>query len=309
MSKPKNILITGATGFVGANLTRRLINGKDHIHIIIRKSSDTWRIDDIKKKLNFHYADLTNLKETQKVVEKIKPQVIYHLATQTDYLDESRKILETDIFGTYNLIDVCIKIGFDVFINTGSSSEYGTKNKPMLEVDLLEPNSYYATTKAWQTIFCQHLGRDKKLPIITLRLFSVYGPYEMPWRFIPTIIKNCLIGKDLTLASSKTARDYVFVEDAVDAYLKAAQKPKLAGEIFNIGSGKQSTFKEVIETIISQTNAQVKQNWNVLPGRYFDTNVWLADISKAKKILDWQPKYSLEQGLNKTINWFRKNIN
>lgn len=306
MKKPKNILITGASGFVGANLARRLVKSRDKIHIIIRKNSNLWRLKDILPKLKIHYADLLDIKKVEAVVKKIKPEVIYHLATFSNYLAESKELLKTDIFGVLNLLNACQKTGFEIFINTGSSSEYGAKTKPTKESDILEPNSYYAAAKSCQTLLCQHLAWDKKLPIITLRLFSVYGPYEMP-RLIPTLIKNCLNNRDLNLASPRTNRDFVFVEDAVSAYLKAAQKPKLAGQIFNIGSGEQSTLKNVVENIVKLTNSKAKQNWNVYPSRDFDTNIWVADISKAKKLLNWRPRHNLEQGLKKTINWFKKN--
>ncbi|MFH0805609.1 MAG: NAD-dependent epimerase/dehydratase family protein [Patescibacteria group bacterium] len=307
MIEPKNILITGGTGFVGANLVRRLVKEKNNLHLIIRKNYDKWRIKDISKNVNFHYVDLNNQKEVEKVVNKVNPKIIYHLAAYGNYLEESRKNLETDIFGTLNLLNACNEIGYDVFINTGSSSEYGMKNRAMKESDLIEPNSYYAIAKATQSLLSQYLGRDKGLPIITLRLFSVYGPYEMYHRLIPTLIKNSLNGKDLKLASPKTARDFIFVEDVVDAYIKASRMPKLAGHIFNIGTGKQSSLKEIVSIIIDLTNSKAKQKWGTYPDRSFDASIWVADISKANRMLKWYPKHNLRQGLKKTIDWFKKN--
>jgi len=307
MIEPKNILITGGTGFVGANLVRRLVKEKNNLHLIIRKNYDKWRIKDISKNVNFHYVDLNNQKEVEKVVNKVNPKIIYHLAAYGNYLEESRKNLETDIFGTLNLLNACNEIGYDVFINTGSSSEYGMKNRAMKESDLIEPNSYYAIAKATQSLLSQYLGRDKGLPIITLRLFSVYGPYEMNHRLIPTLIKNSLNGKDLKLASPKTARDFIFVEDVVDAYIKASRMPKLAGHIFNIGTGKQSSLKEIVSIIINLTNSKAKQKWGTYPDRSFDASIWVADISKANRMLKWYPKHNLRQGLKKTIDWFKKN--
>lgn len=309
MQKIKNILITGGAGFIGSALARRLVKSKNNIHLILRKTSNTWRIRDILDKINIYYADLNNALEVERVIEKIKPNTIYHLATYSNYTEESCKILETNIFGTYNLLNACQKTGFDMFVNIGSSSEYGAKVKPMSENDLLEPNSYYATAKAWQTLFCQHLAREKNLPIITLRLFSVYGHYEAKNRLIPTLINNCLQGKDLDLASPKIARDFVFVDDVVDVCIRVARFPKLAGRIFNIGSGQQSTFKELVSNLIKLTKANVKQNWGVYPKRSQDNNCWVADMSQTKKLLKWEPKHSLQEGLKKTIKWFKENQN
>ncbi len=305
MANSKNILVTGATGFVGACLARRLIKNKDKVHIILRQNSNIWRIKDVLKELNLHRADLTDFRE----IKKIKPQVIYHLATYGAYpfQKDPKKIFQTNVLGTLNLLNACLEVGFDMFINTGSSSEYGNKSKPMSEKDLLEPNTYYSLAKASQTLLCQHLARENNLPIITLRLFSVYGPYEEPTRLVPILINNCLNDKDLSLAWPKTARDFIFVDDVVAAYLKVARSTKLAGHIFNIGTGKQSSLKEIVSVVVKITKARVKQNWGAIPGRPFDTNIWLADISKTKKMLNWQPRYNLEAGLKKTVNWFKKN--
>ena len=306
MIQSKDILITGGTGFIGSCLVRRLIKDKNNLHLIIRKNSDKWRIKDILKNVNLYYVDLNNFKELNKIIKRIKPQIIYHLAAYENYLEESRKNLETNIFGTLNLLDACNNVGYDIFINTGSSSEYGTKSKSMSEKDLLEPNSYYGIAKTSQTLLCQHLAREKKMPIITLRLFSVYGPYEGPKRLIPTLINNCLNGKDLSLVSPKTSRDFIFVDDVVEAYLKVTKLPKLAGHIFNIGTGKQIFLKDIVSMVVKITDAKIKHNWGAMPDRSFDTNIWLADISKAKKMLKWQPRYNLKKGLEKTVNWFRE---
>jgi len=124
---------------------------------------------------------------------------------------------------------------------------------------------------------------------------------------VPTLVNNCLRGKDLSLTSPKTARDFIFVDDVVEAYLKAAQSPNLAGHIFNIGTGEQSSLEKVVSIIIKLTDVKVEQNWGNMSNRSFDTNTWLADISKARRILKWQPKHNLEKGLSKTISWFKMN--
>jgi nucleoside-diphosphate-sugar epimerase len=305
---PATVLVTGATGFIGACLVHK-ISKIDNVHIILRKESNIWRIKDIINDLNVHYADLTNLPVVQKIVQKIKPDIIYHLAAYGTYSsqDDCSKIIQTNIAGTLNLLKACEQAGFSVFINTGTSSEYGTKNKPMVESDITEPNTCYGVSKVSQTLLCQHFAREKKLPIITLRIFSAYGPYEGPTRLIPQLISSCLEGKDLTLAAPETARDFVFIDDIIDVYLKIAEKPELGGEIFNIGSGKQTTLQDLVSAVIKLTEAKVKQNWNVMPDRSFDTTTWVADISKIKKIIKGYPKYNLEEGLQKTIDWLSNN--
>ena len=309
MSK-KSILITGATGFVGANLVRRLINGKNEVNIILRKTSDTWRIDDVKEKLNAHYVDLNNFKELNKVVNKIKPQVIYHLATYGAYpfQKDTDKIFKINVLGTNNLLNSCAELGFKAFINVGSSSEYGVKSKPMLENNLLEPDSYYGVAKASQTLLCQCLAKNKNLPIVTLRLFSPYGPYEASTRLVPVLINSCFDGKDLNLVSKKTVRDFNFIDDVVDAFLKTASNAnKLSGEILNIANGRQRTLEEVVSLIINLTKSKSKLNWGGIKDYSPEAGIWEADISKTKKFLNWSPSYNLESGIKETIIWFKKN--
>ena len=175
----------------------------------------------------------------------------------------------------------------------------------MGETDFLEPNSYYAVAKSAQTLLCQHVARSQKRPVITFRLFSVYGYYEEPTRLIPTLIRKCLSGEDLEMVSPKTARDFVFVEDVVDAYLKVERLKDLSGEIVNIGSGTQSNLRQVVDLVLKLTGARVKVKWGKMPARIWDTSVWVANTKKCAKILGWKAETSLKEGLSRTIEWFR----
>lgn len=309
----KKILITGVTGFVGANLLRKLIDSKNDIHIIIRSTSNLWRINDIIDKVNTHVCDLTNRESVEELLLKIKPQIIFHLAVYGGYQfqKESLKIINTNLIGTINLLDACCKIGFECFINTGSSSEYGLKNKPMSENDLLEPINNYGIAKAAATLYCQAIGRKKNLPIFTLRLFSPYGYYDGPARLIPYIIISCLKNKELKIFKPDRVRDFVFIEDVIKSYFIIVEKREnlLPGDIFNIGSGKQYTVEEIFRIIKKLTNIQkrllleeTKNDEHNIP------KIWKANIEKSKKYLNWTPKYFIENGLKKTIKWFRDHL-
>ncbi|MFA6322244.1 MAG: NAD-dependent epimerase/dehydratase family protein [Candidatus Buchananbacteria bacterium] len=305
----KTVLITGATGFVGAYLANKIAKN-DNVHIIIRRNSDTWRLNSIIKNLNTHYADLTNPIDVDVAIQAINPEIIYHFAaygtaaSQNDF----QQIIKANTLGTFNLFQACKKINFPIFINTGSSSEYGKKNKLMQEADLLEPNTGYGIAKASQTLLAQHFGRENDLPIVTLRFFSVYGPYESPTKLMPRLITACQNHHDLTLTSPDSAHDFVFVDDVVKACISAANTSGLNGEIINIGSGKQTSLREVVDTVKALTRADdIKENWGAIPDPTYDSKTWVADITKAKRLLDWQPNYNLVQGLAETINWFNNN--
>lgn len=306
----KNIfLITGASGFIGSVLLRRLVEQKQEVHLILRKESKTWRITDLLDKVTIHYSDLSKVTELIDIVNKVKPTIIYHLATNGaySYQKDANQIIETNILGTWNLLQACNTIDYDLFVNTGSSSEYGSKQFAMRETDIVEPNSYYAVTKCAQTLLCSHIAKQEHRHIVTIRPFSVYGPYEEPKRFVPTLMNALMFNREMNLVSPETARDQIYVDDMVDAYLKIDELKNNPGEYFNIGTGVQSTIKEMVDTAIKVTQKNAQFKWGTMEGRSWDTNNWVADISKARQLLKWTPKINLEQGLKFTWDWFQKN--
>ena len=179
----------------------------------------------------------------------------------------------------------------------------------MSENDLLIPNSYYAVFKAAATMFCQYESSINKLPIITVRPFHVYGPYEEPSRLIPTLITNLLRNKKSRLVSPDIARDVIFVDDAIDLYLMIASKPSINGDIFNIGSGIQKTIKEIYLNLSKLLNFNTQPEWNSMKNRSWDQKNWKADMTKVKNKFNWKPKYNLKRGLTKTISWHKKFYN
>lgn len=311
MIRNKTILVTGAAGFIGSHLTKKLIASNSKLHLFLRKSTNTWRIKDILPHVKLYTVSLQNQAELKKTVSKIRPQIIYHLAAYGNYSYEDKvsDIIKTNLIGTANLICALNEIQYEFFVNTGSSSEYGFKRKPMKESDILEPNSFYAATKAAGTFFCQVMARSHKKPIVTLRPFSVYGPFEEPRRFIPTLILNILAKKSINLTSGSTRHDFIFVNDVVDCYIKIAKKIKSLkyGEIFNVGTGKQYSNQEVVHILEKLFGRKVIIRKESYPNRNWDSDYWVSDISKTRKFLDWKPENNLTDGLKKTLKWFKQN--
>lgn len=303
------ILITGASGFMGANLVRKLINESYMVDLIIREDSDLWRLNDILDKINIHNCDIINLSLLRPIVKKINPKTIFHLAAYGAYpfQDNLNRIKSVILDGTINLVETCSKYNYDIFINTGSNSEYGYKNKPMVETDILCPNSHYAIMKAAATHYCQFKAKTQNLPIVTVRPFHIYGPYEEKSRLIPQLIIKLLRNKLPNLVSLDIARDMLYIDDAIDLFVSIATKERIVGEIYNMGSGSQSTIKSIVDTTISLTKATVTPKWGSMKPRIWDQNTWVADMTKVKKIFDWEPQHNLEDGLAKTINWNKVN--
>jgi nucleoside-diphosphate-sugar epimerase len=306
------VLITGATGFIGANLAHFFVNEKTDVHILLRESSNTWRINSILSRLNKQYCDLTDREKTKRVISEIRPNIVLHLAMYGGYSfqNDSLKMININYIGTINLLDACIEEGLDCFINTGSSSEYGIKEKPMKESDLLEPINIYGASKSAATLYCQALAKKYNLPVYTLRLFSPYGYYEESTRLIPYLIVSMLKNQKIKISSPYAVRDFIFIEDVIDAFIKIIDKKDQvpAGTILNVGSGFDTKVIEVFEILKEIVGYQRDFAIEGFPRESDNLQVWRANTEKIQKILRWRPKYNLENGLIKTVKWFRENI-
>jgi nucleoside-diphosphate-sugar epimerase len=297
-------LVTGAAGFIGANLCRRLLLEDRETHVLVRAATATWRLEAIADRLHWHRADITDANAIERVIDEARPTVVYHLATHGayHYQNNAEEILRTNVMGLWNLVRACSRTGCELLVNTGSSSEYGTKRFAMRETDVLDPNSFYAVAKAAQSLLCQHVGRTGATAIVTLRPFSVYGPYEEPTRLIPRLMMAALDGTPIDMVSPDTVRDFVFIDDVVDVYLAIDKLKAVSGEIINVGTGVQTSLQQLVGAL----GVPVQARWNALAPRSWDSSVWVADISKLRRLLGLTPRLTVEQGLARSLPWFRE---
>jgi len=305
----KRVVVTGAAGFVGANLARRLILDGHEVNLFVRPGGDRWRIRDIEQEAKVVQVDLADAGAVERALRPACPDWVFHLAAYGAYpaQTDAERMVRTNIAGAMNLVQACLKIGFEAFVNTGSSSEYGFKQKAAPETECLEPNSDYGWTKAAATLFCQHSARRHKVQIPTLRLYSVYGPFEEPTRLMPSLVVRGLRGQLPPLADRTIARDYVYIDDVCEAYLKAATTPgQEPGAIYNVGSGVQTTLGEVVQIAKKQLRIDAECNWGAMPNRSWDTNVWLSDVQKIQRELAWKAEVDLPDGFGRLADWLGK---
>jgi len=305
------IFITGATGFLGANIARRLLSEGHEVHASIRRGANAWRLENVMRELNAHDLDICDYGALCREICKIKPEGIIHLATYGAYptvQTEFEKIFQTNMIGTANLVRACSEVKYGCFINTSSSSEYGLVRGKMSESNVPAPVNYYGATKAGATIFCSTHTRLTGAPIITTRLFSAYGPYEEPMRLVPSTIKKCIGNEKLEFTDGGQKRDFIYTADIEDAYLELLFRPDLAGEVINIGKGTQQSVREMVCEIIKATGTSSKPQWGALPTRENETFNWVADVEKSNMLLKWRPKVSLPEGIERTVAWMRENI-
>lgn len=306
----KRVVITGATGFVGANLVEYLVRHGYDVYLFVRKGYKTWRVEHLFSYLQVVHVNLLDRDALFETVKQVRPDWVIHLAAYGAYSwqDDLDSAIQTNFLATVNLLDVCKRVGFEVFINTGSSSEYGVKDHAPSEDTFLDPNSYYAVTKASATMFCRYFAHHFNLPIYTLRLYSVYGPYEDPKRLIPTLIVNGLKKTLPSLVQPDIARDFIYSEDVNTAFEFVASSSNILrfGEVYNIGTGRQTTLREIVAITRDVFDIKEEPKWGSMDNRSWDTSVWFADNEKIAKA-GWSPKYEFYSGFQQTIKWFMEN--
>jgi nucleoside-diphosphate-sugar epimerase len=263
----------------------------------------------MREDVRLHVLHLHDSEAVARVVSQIQPEWVFHLAVHGAYSWQTdwEQMVRTNIQGTSNLLSACVKAGFEAFVNTGSSSEYGFKDHAPAENEPLEPNSQYAVTKAAATLFCRYMAQSQRVHVPTLRLYSVFGPYEEPSRLLPTLMRRGLKGELPPLVDPNVARDFVYVDDVVEAYLVAAGKRTSEwGPVYNVGSGAQITLLEVVKVAREAMAIGPEPTWNTMPNRQWDATVWVCDNRKIRSELGWQPRRSFAEGFRLMLDWFKK---
>ena len=302
----KKVLITGATGFIGANLCRDLLKQNHEVYALVRSNANIWRIKEIKSNLHLIKTSLADADKLNFQLKKLKPDWIFHCAAHGAYSWQTDigQMITTNVQATVNLLTAACKIGFESFVYTGSSSEYGLVQKNPSENDQLRPNSVYAVTKAAATHFCQLFARKYRLNISIVRLYSVYGLYEQPGRLMPSLLLYLKNGSWPALVSPEVAHDFIYIDDVSEACVRLAKRGEGQGEIFNLGTGKQTTLKELVNLCQTLFPVTAKPQWSSMPIRAWDSVNWVANIDKITRVLNWKPKKSLSDGLQSFMDWF-----
>ncbi|MFC1462374.1 NAD-dependent epimerase/dehydratase family protein [Verrucomicrobiota bacterium] len=311
MSKPTDrAVVTGAAGFIGANLARKLLGHGSEVHLLVRPEDSDWRLRDIAGSLTMHTADITDRDRVTALFKDIGPGSVFHLAAHGAYSwqEDLEQMVATNILGTNILLSAAAEAGVAAFVNAGSSSEYGFKDHACDENEPLEPNSYYAVTKAAASHLCKLAPVHSEMRCITLRLYSIYGPWEEPRRLLPTLVIEGLDGRLPPLVDPKVARDFVYVDDATDAFVLAAEKAdKAAGPVYNVGTGDMTTIEQLVAAAKDILHIQAEPEWASMPDRSWDTGYWVSNPERIRKELGWEATTGTRDGIARMADWFRAN--
>jgi len=309
----KRIFVTGATGFVGSNIVHMLVSKKYHVAVLTRSKILHWRLKDIYKSVTVYSGDILHV-NLKNIIDREKPDAIIHFAAYGSLPHESdfEAMIDVNLKGTKRLLDACNKTSVKLFIHTGTSSEYGVKAKAMNESDILKPINDYGVVKSATTLLCQKYAITSSYAIIVMRLFSPYGPYEDPSRFIPTLLMSALTNKTMVASNPNYVRDFIYIDDVARAYIQVLKMKGsiVNGQIVNIGSGNNYRLHSVTSILEKITKKKIHILWNSKDKqkRQLEPRMWKSDIHKAGKILHWRPKTSVPEGLKLTLKYLRKNI-
>lgn len=304
MAVGRRTLVTGAGGFVGANLTRRLLEQGALVNVFVRPGGSRRRLHGLD--VECVEVDLRDAGALASAVARVRPEAVFHLAAHGAYSWQTDRdgIFASNLGGTLNLLDACRDC--ELLVNTGSSSEYGHVDHAPREDEAPRPNSDYAVAKTAATLYTSHVARLSGSRFVTLRLYSAYGPWEDERRLVPTLVEHALRGTLPSLAGRHVARDFVFVDDVVDAYLAVGTAEAVEpGAIFNVGSGVQTSLGELVEVARALFGVAEEPTWGSMPNRAWDTTVWRSDPALAAQTLGWRATTTLEDGLRATADWLR----
>ncbi len=302
------VLVTGGAGFIGSHLVDRLI--KENHKVVVVDNLSTGKKENLNPKARFYQIDIQDT-EISQIFQKEKPEVVFHFAAQIDVrksVEDPMSDAKINILGSLNLLDNCKKYKVKKFIFSSSVGVYGEpKTLPVKENHPLNPIAPYPITKLAIEKYLNYF-QTQGLDFVSLRYSNIYGPRQSSGGeggvvaiFIDKILKG---ERPIIFGNGKQTRDFLYVDDAVKAAILALNAP--SSSIYNVGTNKEIAINDLLELLSKILKVKVKPIFQSL--RQGEIIKSRTDYSKAKKELNWQPKYNLEEGLEETVRFFKENL-
>ncbi len=316
--KGKNILVTGACGFIGSHLVERLVElGAQVRAFVYYNALNRWGwLDTLPeeklKEFEVFTGDVRDLNCIKRSMDGV--DVVFHLAALIgipySYISPESYV-DTNIKGTLNVLQAAREVGVAKVIHTSTSEVYGTAQYvPIDERHPLQGQSPYSATKIGADMLVESFCRSFDLPVAICRPFNTYGPRQSARAIIPTIITQMMAKKEhVHLGNTDTTRDFNYVTDVVEGFIKIAESEKAIGEVINIGSGYEISISALVQKIseLLGRNLEVQTDASRIRPPSSEVYRLCADNSKAKNLTGWEPKIELDEGLVRTAEWFSKN--
>jgi nucleoside-diphosphate-sugar epimerase len=305
----KRVLVTGGSGFIPSHLCRRLLELGADLYVQVKYNSliDNVRLVGMWDKLTPIEADLRN-SDSLKQLRQFKPEIIFHLAAYNHVGDSFLHVSEavdSNGKGSINLLEAYED--YERFVYVSTSEVYGYQERvPFQEEMTPAPQSPYALAKYAGEMFARLKWQAGNLPIVMVRPFNAYGPYQSPRAVTAEIIIKCLLGQDIITTAGQQSREFNFVENLVDGIILAGSQAEVEGQVINLGCGQEIKIRDYVSLIHQLTASTSRLRIGELPTR--PNEIWrmFAANDKAKTLLGWTPRVSLTEGLTRTIAWYRR---
>lgn len=319
MLKGKKVFVTGAAGFIGSHLVEELVKEEASVTAMIRYSSGSnwgnleFLSEEIKNKITVVSG---NVEDSDFVFHALKGQdIVFHLAALIaipySYV-APRSYVRTNVEGTLNVMEAVRRLGIERVVHTSTSEVYGTAlYAPIDEKHPLQGQSPYSASKIGADKIAESYYLSFETPVVTLRPFNTYGPRQSARAFIPTVISQVLEQPVIRMGSLEPQRDMTFVRDTASGFLAAGTVSGIEGETINLGVGETSSIGSIAHRILDLMGCKknIEQDFSRLRPAKSEVMKLVSDNSKAKNLLNWSPKVSLDEGLQETIDFVKSNLN
>jgi nucleoside-diphosphate-sugar epimerase len=306
------VLVTGATGFIGSHLARRLLADGAAVHVLVRSGAPMTRIDDIAGQLTIWPGDVTDAGSVDACIGSARPSCVFHLAGDTSTrhvdadLDAVLRSAAVNLMGTLHVLRSAARAGVGRVVRAGGLEEYGEGPLPFDEAQRERPISPYSASQVAAAHYAQMLAYHTPLEVVTLRPALVYGPGQAGTFFIPSLITHALEGRPFTrTGAGGEARDLLYIDDVVDGFLRAATAPDAAGRVINLGTGSEYLMTDVAEMIVRLAGTAIPIHLDERQRRRVDLLHLRCRTEQARALLGWTPRVELEDGLRRTLAWYR----
>jgi NAD dependent epimerase/dehydratase len=314
----KTVLVTGAAGFIGSHLVERLVRDGHRVRAYVHYNSrnDWGNLElappDVKREIEVVSGDITDPFSVRNAVRGV--QVVYHLssliAIPYSYV-APQSYVQTNVQGAINVLQAAREEGVDRVVHTSTSECYGTAQYvPIDEKHPLQGQSPYSASKIGADMLAESYWRSFGLPVAIIRPFNTFGPRQSARAVIPTIISQALKGGTIKLGSLAPTRDMNYVDNTVDGFLAVASHPAAVGEVINVGSGREIAIGDLARLIVKLVGSAsdvVEDAQRIRPANS-EVERLLCSHAKAKELLGWEPRVGLEDGLQRSIAWFRDHL-
>lgn len=309
------VLVTGAGGFIGSHLVERLVGERAVVRAFVHYDAiGTWGWLDAspaRGDVEVVAGDIADRDSVAKAVSGV--DVVFHLAALIGIpysYAAPASYVRTNVEGTLNVLTAARERGVSRVVHTSTSEVYGTARRvPMDEEHPLHAQSPYAATKIAADKLAEAFHRSFGVPVVTVRPFNTFGPRQSSRAVIPTIVSQALAGRPARLGNLTPTRDFNFVANTVDGFLRAGGTEGIEGRTVNLGTGRETSIRDVVNTVERILGRQVEVEEDAERRRAPDSEVerLVADARLAGELLGWTPRVTLEEGLERTIEWIRSN--